>query len=68
MRSVTRTNVLGHKRYGVEITGTAHNNLVFRSYIGAEILGITALATPAGCRRRLREPGRVAAPPTGRRT
>ena len=49
LRSVIPQNTFsGNKRYGVEITGAAHNNLVFRSYIGAEILGTTALGNSRG--------------------
>ena len=40
----------GNAGYGVEITGHAHGNLVFRSFIGTEILGTTRWATRgAGC-------------------
>jgi hypothetical protein len=49
LRSVIPQNTFsGNKRYGVEITGWAHNNLVFRSYIGTEILGRTALGNSRG--------------------
>jgi parallel beta-helix repeat protein len=48
-RSVIPQNTFsGNARYGVEITGWAHNNTVFRSYIGAEILGTTALGNSRG--------------------
>jgi hypothetical protein len=49
LRSVIPQNTFsGNKRYGVEITGWAHSNLVFRSYIGTEILGTTALGNSRG--------------------
>ena len=49
LRSVIPQNTFsGNKRYGVEITGWAHNNLVIRSYIGTEILGTTALGNSRG--------------------
>jgi hypothetical protein len=49
LRSVIPQNTFsGNKRYGVEITGRAHNNLVFRSFIGTEILGTTALGNSRG--------------------
>jgi parallel beta-helix repeat protein len=49
LRSVIPQNTFsGNKRYGVEITGWAHNNLVIRSYIGTEILGTTALRNSRG--------------------
>jgi parallel beta-helix repeat protein len=49
LRSVIPQNTFsGNKRYGVEITGWAHNNLVYRSYIGTEILGRTALGNSLG--------------------
>jgi parallel beta-helix repeat protein len=48
-RSVIPQNTFsGNKRYGVEITGWAHNNTVFRSFIGTEILGTTALGNGRG--------------------
>jgi parallel beta-helix repeat protein len=49
LRSVIPQNTFsGNARYGVEITGRAHNNLVFRSYIGTAILGVTALGNKLG--------------------
>jgi hypothetical protein len=38
----------GNTGYGVEITGRAHANLVFRSYVGTAILGVTAVANQRG--------------------
>jgi parallel beta-helix repeat protein len=49
LRSVIPQNTFsGNTGYGVEITGRAHNNLVYLSYIGAEILGRTALGNTKG--------------------
>ncbi len=49
LRSVIPQNTFsGNSRYGVEITGWAHNNVVFRSYIGAAILGVNALGNKLG--------------------
>ncbi len=49
LRSVIPQNTFsGNARYGVEITGHAHDNLVYRSYIGTEILGGTALGNQKG--------------------
>jgi parallel beta-helix repeat protein len=48
-RSVIPQNTFsGNARYGVEITGWAHDNLVFRSYIGTALLGVTALGNQRG--------------------
>jgi hypothetical protein len=49
LRSVIPQNTFsGNRRYGVEIAGRAHSNLVFRSYIGTAILGVTALGNGRG--------------------
>jgi len=49
LRSVIPQNTFsGNALYGVKIDGTAHSNLVFRSYIGTEILGRTALGNGRG--------------------
>jgi parallel beta-helix repeat protein len=38
----------GNVGYGLAITGDAHDNQVFRSFIGTDVLGMTALANQAG--------------------
>jgi parallel beta-helix repeat protein len=38
----------GNKGYGVVITGRAHDNRVFRSFIGTQILGVKALGNQQG--------------------
>ena len=38
----------GNKGYGVVITGWAHDNHVFRSFIGTQILGVNALGNKQG--------------------
>ncbi len=38
----------GNKGYGVVITGRAHDNRVFRSFIGTQILGVKALGNKKG--------------------
>jgi len=38
----------GNEGYGVEITGQAHDNRVFRSFIGTQILGVNALGNKEG--------------------
>ena len=38
----------GNKGYGVAITGRAHNNHVFRSFIGTQLLGVKALGNKSG--------------------
>ena len=38
----------GNKGYGVVITGCAHDNRVFRSFIGTQILGLNALGNEKG--------------------
>jgi hypothetical protein len=38
----------GNMGYGVAITGWAHNNHVFRSYIGTQILGVNRLGNKMG--------------------
>jgi hypothetical protein len=38
----------GNKGYGVAITGWAHDNRVFRSFIGTQILGLNALGNEKG--------------------
>ena len=38
----------GNKGYGVVITGLAHDNRVFRSFIGTQILGLNALGNKKG--------------------
>ena len=38
----------GNKGYGVVITARAHNNSVFRSFIGPQILGVRALGNKKG--------------------
>jgi hypothetical protein len=38
----------GNHGYGVAITGSAHNNQVFSSFIGTEILGVSALGNHLG--------------------
>jgi parallel beta-helix repeat protein len=49
LRSVIPQNTFsGNARYGVQITGWAHDNLVFRSYIGTTLLGVTALGNQRG--------------------
>lgn len=49
LRSVILQNTFsGNKRYGVQITGWAHNNLVFRSVIGTDIKGTSAIGNARG--------------------
>jgi Right handed beta helix region len=49
LRSVIPQNTFsGNRGYGVEITGRAHDNRVFTSFIGTEILGTTALPNRKG--------------------
>jgi parallel beta-helix repeat protein len=49
LRSVILQNTFsGNKRYGVEITGWAHSNLVYRSVIGADIKGTSAIGNARG--------------------
>jgi trimeric autotransporter adhesin len=49
LRSVIRQNTFsGNKRYGVELTGWAHSNLVYRSVIGADIKGTSAIGNARG--------------------
>ena len=38
----------GNRGYGVVITGWAHDNSVFRSFIGTQILGVNALGNEKG--------------------
>jgi parallel beta-helix repeat protein len=38
----------GNKGYGVVITGSAHDNRVFRSFIGTQLLGLKALGNKKG--------------------
>ena len=38
----------GNEGYGVAITGLAHDNRVFRSFIGTQILGVNALGNNEG--------------------
>jgi hypothetical protein len=38
----------GNKGYGVVITGRAHGNHVFRSFIGTQLLGVKALGNKQG--------------------
>jgi parallel beta-helix repeat protein len=38
----------GNVGYGLAITGNAHDNQVFGSFIGTDVLGLTALANQAG--------------------
>ena len=38
----------GNKGYGVAITGRAHDNHVFRSFIGTQLLGVKALGNKTG--------------------
>jgi len=38
----------GNEGYGVAITGLAHDNRVFRSFIGTQILGVNALGNKEG--------------------
>ncbi|MGD0698509.1 MAG: right-handed parallel beta-helix repeat-containing protein [Trebonia sp.] len=48
-RSVIPQNTFsGNKGYGVVITGLAHDNHVFRSFIGTQLLGIKALGNKKG--------------------
>ena len=48
-RSVIAQNTFsGNDGYGVAITGSAHNNQVFSSFIGTEILGVSALGNHLG--------------------
>jgi len=49
LRSVILQNTFsGNRRYGVQITGWAHNNLVFRSVIGTDIKGTSAIGNGRG--------------------
>jgi len=49
LRSVIPQNTFsGNRGYGVVITGRAHNNSVFRSFIGTQILGVKALGNKKG--------------------
>jgi hypothetical protein len=49
LRSVIPQNTFsGNKGYGVAILGRAYGNRVFSSYIGAEILGVSALGNGKG--------------------
>ncbi len=49
LRSVIPQNTFsGNKGYGVVITGRAHDNRVFRSFIGTQILGVKALGNQQG--------------------
>ena len=70
LRSVIPQNTFsGNEGYGLAITGTAYDNLVFRSYIGTEILGISALGNSRGGvllgRHRVRQRDRRAAAAPG---
>ena len=48
-RSVIRQNTFsGNRGYGLAITGRAHDNQVIDSYIGTNILGLTALGNGRG--------------------
>jgi len=49
LRSVIPQNTFsGNKGYGVVITGRAHDNRVFRSFIGTQLLGVKALGNQQG--------------------
>ena len=49
LRSVIPQNTFsGNKGYGVAITGRAHDNRVFRSFIGTQLLGLKALGNKKG--------------------
>ena len=49
LRSVIPQNTFsGNMGYGVVITGRAHDNRVFRSFIGTQILGVKALGNKKG--------------------
>ncbi len=49
LRSVIPQNTFsGNEGWGVAISGSAHNNQVFSSFIGPEILGLTALGNHQG--------------------
>jgi parallel beta-helix repeat protein len=49
LRSVIPQNTFsGNKGYGVVITGRAHDNRVFRSFIGTQLLGLKALGNKKG--------------------
>jgi parallel beta-helix repeat protein len=49
LRSVIPQNTFsGNKGYGVVITGRAHDNHVFRSFIGTQLLGVKALGNKRG--------------------
>ena len=49
LRSVIPQNTFsGNRGYGVAITGQAHDNQVFDSFIGTEILGPRALGNSRG--------------------
>jgi parallel beta-helix repeat protein len=49
LRSVIPQNTFsGNKGYGVVITGLAHDNHVFRSFIGTQLLGVKALGNMRG--------------------
>jgi hypothetical protein len=44
----TLRSVIPQNTYGVVITGRAHDNRVFRSFIGTQILGVKALGNQQG--------------------
>lgn len=44
---MVETTISCNARYGVEITGNAHNNQVFGTYLGTDTLGTAALQTAA---------------------
>jgi parallel beta-helix repeat protein len=49
LRSVILQNTFsGNKRYGVQITGWAHSNTVFRSVVGTDIKGTSAIGNGLG--------------------
>ncbi len=49
LRSVIPQNTFsGNHGYGVVITGRAHNNHIFRSFIGTQLLGVKALGNKKG--------------------
>ncbi len=49
LRSVIPQNTFsGNQGYGVVITGLAHDNRVFRSFIGTQLLGVKALGNEKG--------------------
>ena len=48
-RSVIPQNTFsGNAGYGIAITGRAHDNQVFTSFVGTEILGVSALGNQKG--------------------